>query len=164
MVLHSHNMFYWAITFAISFEAIMWGYTLNRHGKWQAKHPGMDKRSSVSARMLQAVGIMSASFSLGMWFLFMYTLISRLQYAEHANFWIFVRVCILLGMQLTHIHFSAVVARYTCLPRSMWPILSKYVSIALGKTFGIKPPVLTSFEVHQCYKKKCEACNGAEKP
>lgn len=163
MNLQAQNIFYWVITFIVSFEAIMWGYTLNRHGKWQSRHPGMDKRSSVSAMMLQMAGGMSASFSLIMWFLFMYTLVTGLQYAEHARFWLFIRVCILLGLQLTHVHFSAIIARYVCLPRSYWPVLSACVSIMLQKLFKIKPPILTSYEVHQCYKKKCETCSEAEK-
>jgi len=34
--------------------------------------------------------------------------------------------------------------------------------VGLCKIFKIKPPVLTSFEVHECYKKKCISCNSSE--
>jgi len=154
---------YWIITFLISYEAILWGWTLNRHGRWQAKHPNMDKRSAVSARMLQMAAGMSAIFSLFMWFLFMYTLVISLHYKIHANFWIFMRVFILIGIQLTHIHFSAIVARYCCLPRSMWPVLSRVLSIVVCKVFKFNPPALTSAEVHRCYNKRCDPYESHKK-
>lgn len=153
---------WWVIIFFVSYEAVMWGWTLNRHAVWLKLHPQMEKRVSVSYRMLRVSSAMSAMLSVFIWFLFMYVSIKKLQYQTDVAFWIFIRNSCIIALQLSHIHFSAIIARYSCLPRSMWPLLSKIVSMALVKFFHMKEPILTSFDVHTCWhiaEHQCDKCD-----
>ena len=145
------------ITFFISYEAILWGWSMNRHGYWLKRHPEHDKRRMVSHTMLRIASIMTSSLSILMWLWWVYLMVTGvtlvgipitifgIQISEY--------ICTLLviTVQLSHIHFSAIIARYSCLPRSMWPLLSQLVSKALVKFTRLDPPLLNSADVHKCW-------------
>ncbi len=140
------------LIFIISFEAMWWGWTLNRHGSWIARHPEMDRRKMVSPRMLKVACAMMSLLSLAVWLWWMYVnTASGAHIVEHSRLHEYACSFIVAGIQLTHIHFSAMVARYSCLPRSLWPMLSIWISKTLCFLFKIKPPPLTSCDVHRCW-------------
>lgn len=153
---------WWAIAFLVSFEAVMWAWTINRHATWLRKHPELEKRISVSYMMLRAASFMAGMLSILVWCLFMYITITELAYEENPGFWIVIQNLVIISVQLSHTHFMAIIARYSCLPRSMWPLISKLVSIILVKWCHMKEPVLTSYDVHSCHElsreKECKRC------
>lgn len=137
------------LLFLLSYEAIMWGWTLNRHATWLKNHPEMDRRKPVSYTMLRVASGMSSMLSISVWcwWIFVMMNIDTMRYSKIHM------ICpiVVASIQLSHIHFSALIARYSCLPRSMWPLLSKGASILLVKYVKLDPPPLTSCDVHRCW-------------
>lgn len=134
------------IIFFLSYEAIMWGWTLNRHAVWLDTHV-KDRRITVSHKILKMASIMASSLSILLWIWWLVVLSTTLIYGSH------MLICGLLisFVQLSHIHFSVILARYACLPRSMWPMFSKYISIFLCKYTNLPEPILTSGDLYICW-------------
>lgn len=149
---------YWVVVFILSYEALMWCWTVNRHATWLRQHPHLDKRQAVTPRQLRCASCMTASLSLGVWLLFIYITMTELMYPDNPQFWVFIQNLVIASIQLSHIHLFAVGSRYMCLPRSMWPLLSKWVSMLLVKFMKMKEPVLTSYEVRSCWRKTTSHC------
>ncbi len=138
------------ILFLISFEAVAWGWTLNRHGDWIKRHPEMDRRRMVAPSMLKTACAMSSLLSIFVWLWSVHLTINPLGEELHSGTKI-ASLAVAFFIQLSHVHFCAMTARYSCLPRSMWPLLSNLVSRTLVYTFKIRPPPLNSCDVHRCW-------------
>lgn len=145
------NFIILVVLFFLSFEAVMWGWTLNRHSAWLEKHPEYDRRLLVSYPMLRKASKMAGFLSIVVWLWWITISIGNF---NDSLFHYVVCSFIVASIQLSHIHFMAIVARYSCLPLSMWPVVSKQVSIILSNKFGVHSPPKNSMEVHACWFKK----------
>lgn len=143
------------MVFLVSYEALLWGWTLYRHAIWQQEHGLQDRRGTVTSTMLKHAAIMCSIHSLGLWFLYQ----TFVMFGLFHNLWReLLFTGLVYGVQLTHIHFSAIVARYSCLPRSYWPLVSKYISILLCQKCGFPEPLKESGDIDRCWTliKQCK--------
>ena len=164
--MHALYHVYWLVVFILSYEAIMWCWTIDRHASWLKRHPNLDKRQAVPPFMLRVAAGMACSLSLGVWMLFIYITMTELKYDDNPHFWVFIQNLVIASVQLTHIHLFAIGSRYMCLPRSMWPLLSKWASIVVVKFTKIPEPILSSYDVRGCWRKNtnhCADCGGKAK-
>lgn len=140
--------------FLLSYEAIMWGWTLNRHATWLDKHI-RDRRSVlVSFNALKLASMISSFVSIAIWswWLFVVSTIST----SGGNIVLYAIIAIIA--QASHIHFSVMLAKYSCLPRSFWSMISKYVSVAMCHFFKFKEPILTSEDLYICWGHDFDKC------
>ena len=142
------------VIFLLSYEAIMWGWTLNRHAVWIEKHIKDRRKLLVSFNMLKIASVMSSILSVGAWMWWLVVISSAVAHSGH----IIVCAILISAIQLSHIHFSVILARYACLPRSFWSIFSQLASIFLCSVFNLKEPILTSGDLHICWGEDFDQC------
>jgi len=106
--------------FLLTYESLYWSFTLARHASWMDKHSALIHCKNLDCRKTMLVTIMAGSFSLlvGAYFI-IYSIDSPLFYKDSM---------IACGIQLSHIHYAAVLARCTELPIELWPIWSRFMS------------------------------------
>lgn len=141
------------VIFLLSYESIMWGWTLNRHAVWLEKHIKDMRKILVSFNILKITSIISAIISIVVWMWWLIIISS----AIHISY-ILVFAVLISTIQLSHIHFSVILARYSCLPRSFWSMFSQWTSMIICVVFNIKEPILTSGDLHVCWGKEFNDC------
>lgn len=145
----------------IGYEAIMWGWTMNRHATWLQNHPEDDDRVLlVGPRRLKFISTTSAVFSICTIFWWVYLMVEHptVSPAGHTIVW----GLIIFLIQLSVLNLFTVIARYSCLPRSMWPLISTWLSVFVVRYMGVEEPPLTSVDVHACrHRRKLRVCKDA---
>lgn len=126
--------FFWHIIIGIlTLEVWWWGCALNRHSTWmRTLVRDYDDgcflqnwpRVFMASVMSTALSLCSALW----WFVGWWTWPET---DVHTAQWLVV------GLQLSHIHFFAILARCTCLEQSYWPWLSRKISKMMGKAHGL---------------------------
>jgi len=112
----------WFILFITTVEVIQWSWTLFVHARWMANHRDLIKCKSLSFRMTYIAAFMAGCLSIVMFMWVIYV-----AYNGRATRLI-VPMCIGTSLQLSHIHFMAILGRCVELPVSLWPPFSKWVS------------------------------------
>lgn len=113
----------------LAVESVSWSFTINRHAKWLKDSPVSERRAFIKTRVLTLFSSLSGIFSLFTWAWFCYFKAN----ATGIEFEMPLHLVVTIGVQLTHIHFSAVLARYSCLPETYWPCFSKLINKILNK-------------------------------
>jgi len=118
----------------LGYEALMWGWTMNRHASWLVKHPEEEDRIPlVGYKRLRFIsassGLLSGLSTLG-WIV----LVAEHDFGVPHHGLMFGSAVLLI--QLSHINLFAVIARYCCLPRSMWPLLSTWAEYSYRPIYG----------------------------
>lgn len=130
------------------YEAIMWGWTMNRHALWLKRHPeDANEYPLVGYNRLRFVSISSSIIStlvITAWIIL--TVNHKAIFPMQQTL---LSITVLL-LQLSHMNLFTLIARYTCLPRSMWPLVSVLMSKFIVKYLGALEPPLSSLEVHAC--------------
>lgn len=121
----------------LAVDLIGWNVSICKHAKWLRNNPEAEKRRTVSGLRLYAVA--GFSFALPilniMWWSFAVYLI-YVDKSLPAHRFIIAAVVITLSL-LGWIHLFAIIARYSCLPRGYWPLISYFVSRGLIKIFKL---------------------------
>ncbi len=138
------------ILFFISYEALLWGWVLNRHATWLKNNPNIDRRKIVSYKVVRFTSVLSSFLNAFIWIWWMYIVIHEGP-PVHPIIFTYVFSGIVFSVQCCSIHSSAFFARYSCLPSNMWPILTRYISILPNLLFNIPPPAKTSAAVYRCW-------------
>ncbi len=136
--------------FFISYEALLWGWVLNRHASWLKNNPDIDRRKIVSYKVVRFTSILSSCLNIFIWAWWMYIVMHEGPPVHPIEF-TYVFSFIVFCVQLCSIHSSAFFARYSCLPSSMWPILTRFISILPDVFFNVPPPAETSSDVYRCW-------------
>lgn len=130
------------------YEAIMWGWTMNRHAKWLKRHPeDANEYPLVGYNRLRFVSISSSVVSILVVVSWIVLSVNHKGNFPVQNMLLSITVLLL---QLSHMNLFTLIARYTCLPRSMWPLVSTLMSVLIVKYLGALEPPLSSLEVHAC--------------
>lgn len=124
-------MIFWDIVIILlSIEVFCWGYSLNNHSRMMKELGDKDclgqdgdfcfRKNWIRVFM---ASVMATSLSVGvtMWWLIM-------SFAGKAESFTYAQ-WVAAGIQLSHIHFFAIIARCTCLDIYDWPILSRIKAI-----------------------------------
>lgn len=110
-----------ATVFLLTNEALFWSWALARHAYWMDKHRELIHCKNLNCRMTMLASIMAGTLStlVGVWYI-CYSIDSQALFYRDS-----LLVC---GIQLSHIHFMALLARCTELPRELWPLPSQWLS------------------------------------
>lgn len=128
-------MIFWSIVIPLlSIEVFLWGCALNRHARMMkelgdkdclpADHDVCFKRNWIRVFMASVMAT-ALSMGVGLWWLVVWL-------SGAAETFVYPQ-WIAAGLQLSHIHLFAILARCTCLDKEDWPKLSQLKSAALHR-------------------------------
>ena len=116
----------------LTVEVMLWAYTLNRHAVWLHDSDKVEKKTCFKDAWprIYMASVMACGLSLICFFwevsLIYHVFIHDIPHSTYMPW-------IIAGIQLSHIHFFAIIARCSCLDVSEWPWLSKQISKLLAK-------------------------------
>jgi len=116
-------MFTTVLLALLAMESVSWSFTLNRHAKWLKDSPVNERRAFIKTAVLTIFSTLSGCFTLFSWAWFCYFRAHNINiYHEYE-----LHLILTLGIQFTHIHFSVILGKYSCLPEIYWPLCSKAI-------------------------------------
>lgn len=117
-------------------ESFIWSLTMCRHISWIHRNPQYEKVLATKYRTLRNAIIFSSLFCIISFVYFIYYVSALYSGYELYDSYGFLFISLIPGIFLTHIHFWALIARYTCLHTRFWPCISKYVNHLLKNITG----------------------------
>jgi len=115
------TIFLYVFGFLCAHESLQWGWSLGTHSLWMKNHESIIRCPDVNYRMVGIASIMSSLLTACIlpWMIFLI-----IHGSSH------LLVCLFIGttVNLSHIHFMALLARCTSMPIECWPLLSRFMS------------------------------------
>lgn len=123
----------------LAVDNIIWILVIFKHSFWLHKNDIKERRKVVSPKRLFAAAFIALPVSIAMlpwWIYLCYIYMERYPIPFHR---LFVGGTMMLLVLLTFIHLFAIIARYSCLPRRYWPLMSYHISRIIQRIFKTKP-------------------------
>lgn len=127
-------MIFWHVVILfLSFEVFSWGVKLNAHARWMKSlidAGRFERTSDICFRnnwiRVYMASVMATMLSMSVFFGWGVAWITG-----HTGGFIYEQ-WVIAGIQLSHIHFFAIIARCTCLEVQDWPFVSRNISKCLS--------------------------------
>lgn len=119
-------------------ETSCWTVTIVKHASWLSKHPDYEDGMATSGNILMIASCISGIFALLAWAWLCHTITLYWIGVSPWDTSLVVTSLLCVSILFSHIHFWALLARYTCLSIVYWPYGSYLVSRLLNKYTGTR--------------------------